>query len=151
MNSEGKEIGIGMKIENNLYKLRFKTRKTNQHILNKDVKKCEMFNLENISHSWETWHKHYGNIGYPGLQKLIDNKMVEHLNVDVNSSKPDCEICVQAKQTIKPFDGVSNWKSEPGEITHIDLWGKYDIASTTEIIIISYSLMMPQGISKSTS
>ena len=51
------------------------------------------------------------------------------MSVDVESAKPDCEICVQAKQSVKPFDGIPDRKSIPGELTHIDLWGKYDIAS----------------------
>ena len=79
--------------------------------------------------SWETWHKCYGHIGYSGLQKLLDHKMVEGFTVDENSLKPDCETCVLAKQTIKPSDGNSNQVTMPGDLTHIDLRGKYEIAS----------------------
>jgi hypothetical protein len=40
--------------------------------------------------SWETWHKRYGHIGYTGLQKLLDNKLVDGFVVDTASAKPDC-------------------------------------------------------------
>ena len=36
---------------------------------------------------------------------------------------------MQAKQAVKLFDGTLDRKSKPRELTHIDLWGKYDIAS----------------------
>ena len=39
------------------------------------------------------------------------------------------KICIQAKQSVKPFDGILDRKSKSGELTHIDLLGKYDIAS----------------------
>ena len=77
----------------------------------------------------ETWHKHYGHISYSGLQKLLDKYMVEGFTVDKTSPKPDCEACIQAKQTIEPFNKTKNQITKPGNITHINLWGKYDIAS----------------------
>ena len=55
--------------------------------------------------------------------------MVDGLSVDIEMAKPDCEICIQAKQSVKPFNGIPDRKTKPGELTHIDLWGKYDIAS----------------------
>ena len=55
--------------------------------------------------------------------------MVDGFTVNNDSRKPDCEICTQAKQTVKPFDGIPDRNSKPGELMHIDLWGKNDIAS----------------------
>ena len=55
--------------------------------------------------------------------------MVDGFTVNNDSRKPDCEICTQAKQTVKPLDGIPDRNSKPGELTHIDLWGKNDIAS----------------------
>ena len=66
--------------------------------------------------------------------------MVDGLTIDMNSPKPDCEACIQAKQTIEPFNQISNHKTEPRDLTHIDLWGKYQLSST--INIIYYLLMM---------
>ena len=79
--------------------------------------------------SWETWHKHYGHIGYSGLQKLLDNNMVEGLEVDTNTLKPDCVVCTEAKQNVELFPKVTNRNMQTGDLTHIDLWGKYTIRS----------------------
>ena len=79
--------------------------------------------------SWETWHKRYGHIGYSGLQKLLDNKMVEGLEVDTSTPKPDCVACTEAKQNVEPFPKLTNRNTQTGDLTHIDLWGKYAIRS----------------------
>ena len=55
--------------------------------------------------------------------------MVEGLKINEKSPKPDCKTCIQAKQSRKPFDETLDRNSSPREITHIDLWGKYDIQS----------------------
>jgi transposase InsO family protein len=41
----------------------------------------------------------------------------------------DCVACTEAKQSVIPFNKKGERKTELGEITHIDVWGKYDIAS----------------------
>ena len=42
--------------------------------------------------------------------------------------KLDCVPCMQAKQHIEPIPkSTSRKKTEPKELTHIDLWGKYII------------------------
>ena len=79
--------------------------------------------------SWETWHKHYGHIGYSGLQKLLDNNMVEGLEININTPKPDCVACTEAKQNVELFPKINNRKTQTGDLTHIDLWGKYSIKS----------------------
>jgi hypothetical protein len=79
--------------------------------------------------SWETWHRRFGHIGYTGLQKLLDEKMVNGFTVDEHTEKPDCEACTQAKQHVEPFPKVSKHTTKPGELTHIDLWGKYAVKS----------------------
>src|SRR6267154_6049340 len=79
--------------------------------------------------SWETWHKHYGHIGYSGLQKLLDNNMVKGLQIDTNTPKPDCVACTEAKQHVEPFPKITNRNTQTGDLTHIDLWGKYAIRS----------------------
>ena len=79
--------------------------------------------------SWETWHKRYGHIGYSGLQKLLDNNMVEGLEININTPKPDCVACTEAKQNVEPFPKINNRKTQTGDLTHIDLWGKYSIKS----------------------
>jgi hypothetical protein len=43
--------------------------------------------------------------------------------------KKDCDACTEAKQSQKPFSRSTEWTNKSGELTHVDLWGKYDITS----------------------
>ena len=87
----------------------------------------QTFVANNKLPTWETWHRRFGHVGYTGLQKLLDGKMVEGFTVDVDSPKPNCIACTEAKQHVEPFPKSSIRKTEAGELTHIDLWGKYSI------------------------
>jgi hypothetical protein len=53
--------------------------------------------------------------------------MVDRFNVDDQTDKPDCVACTKAKQHIELFPKVTSRQTEPGELIHIDLWGKYAI------------------------
>jgi hypothetical protein len=72
---------------------------------------------------------HRVHIGYSGLQKLLDNNMVDGLKVNTNTPKPDCVACTEAKQHVEPFPKITNRNTQTGDLTHIDLWGKYAIRS----------------------
>jgi hypothetical protein len=43
--------------------------------------------------------------------------------------KPDCVACTEAKQHVESFPKTANRQTEPGELTHIDRWGKYAVKS----------------------
>ena len=79
--------------------------------------------------SWETWHKQFSHTSYGRLQHMLDKNLVEGFSVDTRTQKPDCVTCTESKQTVEPFGKKSERQTEPGELTHIDLWGKYSIAS----------------------
>ena len=50
--------------------------------------------------------------------------------VDVNTPMPDCTSCIEAKQSVKPYAKQSETvHTNKGEITYMDLWGKYDVMS----------------------
>ena len=53
--------------------------------------------------------------------------MVDGFIVDKDSPKPDCIVCTEAKQHVELFPKSSIRKTKVGELTHIDLWGKYSI------------------------
>ena len=53
--------------------------------------------------SWAMWHLRYGHIGYSQLQKLVNKKLVNGLEVDETSPKPDCEACTEAKMHVSTF------------------------------------------------
>ena len=73
--------------------------------------------------SWKTWHKQFSHISYPGLQKLFDLKLVSRFNVDTWRPKLDCIACTEAIKL------CSEQVTEPGELIHIEMWGKYCISS----------------------
>ena len=119
-----KEIPIiqGERASNNLYWLRFKltSRKpnTNSH---------ETLNATKLS--WETWHKRFGHMGYSGLQNVVKNNIVEGFKPDLKSPKPNCIPCAAAKMSHKPFPATATRTTKLGQLTHIDLWGKYPVNS----------------------
>src|SRR6266567_5094581 len=60
---------------------------------------------------------------------MLDKNLVEGFSVDTRTQKPDCIACTESKQTVEPFGKITERKTEPGELTHIDLWGKYSVTS----------------------
>jgi len=119
--SDGKTIAKGNKITNNLYKMHF--------TMNKLEKPAEVMFHTTKAESWDMWHKHFGHVSYDGLQKLLDNKMVNGFNIDKNSDKSNCIACMEAKLMVKLFNGKTACWLEPRQLTHINVWGKYKIAS----------------------
>jgi hypothetical protein len=48
---------------------------------------------------------------------------------ELRSPKPDCGPCTQAKLAHGPFPSTATRTDKIGILTHIDLWGKYQIQS----------------------
>ena len=122
LTKEGKPVARGAKVRNNLYKMMFKHAPETAH------SDCT-FNTASPSQTWETWHRCFGHIGYSGIKKLLDNKLINGLEIDTNSPKPDCVACTEAKLSKTPYGPTLGHPTKPGELTHMDLWGKYDVAS----------------------
>ena len=60
--------------------------------------------------------------------------------MNTHTSKPDCIACTEAKQFVEPYGQVNHEKTtKPGDLTHIDVWGKYD---TVSIHCNQYFLLM---------
>jgi hypothetical protein len=78
---------------------------------------------------WETWHRRFGHVSYKGLQKIQSDNLVNGFTVDTKSETPDCIACTEAKQSVKPYAAKTAQQRHKGEVTHMDLWGKYDISS----------------------
>lgn len=49
--------------------------------------------------------------------------------VDMCMPKPNCIMCTEAKDTEAPYPKHIDQQTRLGELTHIDLWGKYDVQS----------------------
>jgi hypothetical protein len=126
---DGTPVARGTKIENNLYKMKVAIRKPNATFPRVVTTTSQCFVVNDPVQNWETWHKRFGHISYSGLQQMLDNNLVEGFNVNIHTPRPDCVACTEAKQSVEPFGQHSDRKTEPGDLTHIDLWGKYNTAS----------------------
>jgi hypothetical protein len=63
---------------------------------------------------------------------MLDKNLVDGFSVDTQSQKPDCIACSKSKQTVEPFSKTTERKTELRELTHIDVWGKYSVASINQ-------------------
>jgi len=88
-----------------------------------------LFNTNTSALSWEIWHRCFGYVRYSGLQKLLDNLMVDSFHIDMQSPRPDCVACTEAKHSEKPYGLAEKKQTKLGQLMHIDLWGKYNTAS----------------------
>ena len=61
--------------------------------------------------------------------KLLDSQLVDGLQIDMNSLKPGCITCTEAKLSKASYGPTSGCQTKPGELTHMDLWGKYNVTS----------------------
>jgi hypothetical protein len=126
---DGKQVARGTKVGNNLYKMKVSIRKPGAIYSKSTTCTPQTFQATEPTQTWETWHRRYGHIGYSGLQKLHDLKLVDGFTVDTRTPKPDCIACTEAKQTEEPFNKSTDRVTTPGELTHIDVWGKYRVTS----------------------
>ena len=68
-------------------------------------------------------------VSYLGLQHLLDNNIVDGLDIVVSIDKPDCMACTEAKHACTPYGPSIKKFTKPGELVHVNVWGKYDKAS----------------------
>ena len=126
---DGTSVARGTKVGNNLYKMKVAIREPNTQPSKNKTITPQTFLAAEPAQSWETWHKRFGHTSYGRLQHMLDKNLVEGFSIDTRTQKPDCIACTESKQTMEPFGKSTEWKTEPGELTHIDLWGKYSITS----------------------
>ena len=123
----GQTVATGTKINNHLYKIK------NVTVLKPSppsLVDSHSFAVREPAISWEMWHRRFGHIGYGSLRTLLTKELVTGFNVDSQSPKYDCVACTQAKQSVEPFpDNNNRTHTQPGELTHTDLWGPYSVRS----------------------
>jgi hypothetical protein len=115
-------VANGPLLNTNLYTINCKT----SHLVNKEQ---YTLNTTITPPDWEMWHWRFGHVSYDGLSKLHTCNLTEGFVVNEASPKSDCIACIQAKHSEKPFGLHTTRTTRPGELTHMDLWGKYEIAS----------------------
>ena len=127
----GTVIATGRKIHNHLYKMmvRVSDKRQNEEPSQALTNKYQIFLSEGSPENWETWHRRFGHVSYTGLQTLLNKNLVLGFNVDTHTPKPDCVACMEAKQFEEPYNKAVTRQTKPGELTHIDLWGKYEVKS----------------------
>jgi hypothetical protein len=126
---DGKSVARCQKVSNNIYRMKITIRQPGSMTTKNATVTPQTYLSSEPAQSWETWHKRFGHISYTGLQKLLDLDLVDGFNVDTRTLKTDCVACTEAKQTVEPFNQSTNRVTQPGELTHIDMWGKYRVAS----------------------
>ena len=119
---DGRTLVCGPKTCNNLYKLIF------THALIDNPIDC-LLNASAPLPTWEIWHRCFGHIAYGSLKTLHDCQLVEGMKINVHSPKPDCVACTEAKHSESPYGPLLPHQMKHGELTHMNLWGKYQITS----------------------
>jgi len=122
LTKERKPVTKGAKISNDLYKMTFMHAPRTLH-------SDHAFSTATPLQTWETWHRRFGHVRYSSIKMLLDNQLVEGLQIDMNSPKPGCVACTEVKLSIAPYGPASGRQKKTGELTHMDLWGKYNVAS----------------------
>jgi hypothetical protein len=120
----GNVIANGMLTSNNLIQYHFYyAKQIPPHILSSYP------SVTQLEQSWDMWHHCFGHVGFSGLQHTLDLHLVTGFNIDCESPKSDCMACTKAKQLVLPFNKKGDHDMYLGDLTHIDVWGKYDVAS----------------------
>ena len=115
----------GERATNNLYWLHF-------HIQLSNGSGDPHYAFTTTKTSWQIWHKRFRHIGYTGLSNLYTKKLVAGFDLDPKTPKPDCVPCTEAKMTCKPYPSTATHTTTVEALTHIDLWGKYDLQSSNK-------------------
>jgi transposase InsO family protein len=119
LTEKGIAVARGIRLSNRLYQMAF--------TISREPADAEYaFHAQAFQPSWEVWHRKYAHVSYSGLQHLLDNKMVDGFDVDTSTDKPDCVACTEAKLIRSPYGPATDRFTKPGELMHVDLWGKYD-------------------------
>jgi len=140
ISKQGNVIANGTLTSNNLIKFRFYfTKCPSVPCINTYPSTTQ------LEKDWNTWHRRFAHIGYSGLRKTFDKKLVTGFHVNRESPMPDCIACTEAKQSVIPFNKTGERKTNPGELTHIDVWGKYEV---TSINGFQYYLLMVDDASR---
>jgi transposase InsO family protein len=124
ISKKGDVIANGTLTPNNLIKFHFRYAKHTSYSMLYSYP-----SVTQLEKSWDVWHRRFGHIGYSGLRKTFDMDLVTGFRVERESSMPDCVACTEAKQSVLPFHKQGDSVTHPGDLTHIDVWGKYDVAS----------------------
>jgi len=130
MNKTTQKAGIpiarGPKINSRLYRILFTLAPSPD---SQSIEDVLCFSTTKTLVPWEVWHRRFGHISYSSLEKLAHSDLVVGLKVNMRSPQPDCIACIEGKQTEEPYGQVSEKETKVGQLTHTNLWGRYEIKS----------------------
>lgn len=82
---------------------------------------------ENKTNKVKEWHSKIGHISDENFKKLLNiSDGIKFSNKDYEEYEKLCEICINAKQTRKPFKNNRSKATRPLEIVHTDICGPID-------------------------
>ena len=128
LQKNNEQVACGELIETNLYKMFVHAIKpiASSKITPSSVEEVNK-TMGNVI-DWEIWHCRFSHVRYHGLERLLDENLVDGFNVNHGSIKTDCQSCTEAKHTINPFPKETESKlTVKGKITHMDLVGPINI------------------------
>jgi len=128
LNENGITIARGNRRNSKLYKISFALAPASSSSSPEESEPIEdliCFSVR-LSVPWEVWHKRFGHIAYSGLEKLLRLSLVDGLDVNMQTPKPDCVTCMEAKLSEAPYGPALVKSTKVGELTHTDIWGRYD-------------------------
>ena len=89
--------------------------------------------------TWDIWHCCFTHISISSLHRLFNKQLVTGFHIDCESTFSDCIAYTKAKQSVILFNKTAGHDTELGELTHIDIWGKYSVSSINSF---QYYLLM---------
>ena len=124
IDKEGEDVARGTRLANNLYRMAFK-------LLPQNINEDEVISLiaDASMMPWEVWHRRMGHVSYSGMRESYVRDQLTGFDLDPKTPKRDCIPCIEGKLHVTPYGPASNKPRNLGELTHVDLWGKYDNAS----------------------
>src|SRR5271168_3232233 len=89
------------------------------------------FSTTTQKQTWDQWHKNFGHIATPSLERLHREKMVDGMIVDQSSiPSKSCDICIQAKQARRSYPKEAEHRCrDAGERIMSDVWA---VGTSTE-------------------
>jgi len=77
----------------------------------------------------QKWHEVSGHINEVDLKSMIRNEKVIGIKLNLNENMKSCEICIQGKQSKKPFTKSDSKSSDLLELVHSDVCGPMRVKS----------------------
>lgn len=97
-----------------------------------------------VARTWYEWHCALGHLNRSQLKELVSKNLVSGMDIDTKSDQDfECDACVQAKHTRRPFPKAALTKyHNVGDIIYSDIWGP---ARTTSLQGNTYMITFTDG------